>query len=417
MKINMDRLLKNLQDLKQIGYDPQTGGINRALGDQSDREARDWLCNYWKTRLCRTAVPDAIANLWVTREGTKSLPPIVIGSHHDCVPNGGMLDGALGVLTATEILQTFDENGYQTRHPFCLISFTGEEPNPFQVSTLGSKVVSGRLQKEDLKKLRHRITGEPLQKTLEQIGGDVEKADTALLHPGDVAAYLELHIEQGRRLFDQGLPVSGVSCITGIYRENITVYGEANHAGTTIMRDRRDALLAASELMLAYEKLLLNENQTDTVGTVGYLKVTPNAANIIPGRVDLILELRTSNSAKKEKLIASIGSITAEIEARRHVHIERMVNLDQPRTDLDDFLRNAVCRGIQTVGEKPIELASMAGHDAANMERVTRSGMIFVQSIDGKSHCPSEKSDPASIQTAANAMLETVLLLDKELDA
>ena len=146
------------------------------------------------------------------------LPPIVFGSHHDAVPDGGMFDGALGVLIATEILETLQENGMKTRHPLGLVSFTGEEPNPFQVSTLGSKVLSGRLTRADLERLRNRIDGSDLQSCMQQIGGDITKADDIRIQPEQIRAFLECHIEQGCRLEEKGLHTASVSCITGIYR-------------------------------------------------------------------------------------------------------------------------------------------------------------------------------------------------------
>lgn len=414
MEINVKRLEENLAELAKIGRNAQ-GGIDRALGDATDREAREWLCRYWKENLGLQAATDGIANLWLEQPGTEALAPLAIGSHHDAVPNGGMYDGALGVLMATEIMQTLQEAGVKTRHPLRLVSFTGEEPNPFNVSTLGSKVACGRLKKADLEKLYHRDTGKPLQETLLQIGGDLERVDEALIKPGQIAAFLECHVELGRRLFDKGIACSGVDTIIGIYRENVVIEGDANHAGTTVMRDRQDALLAASELMLAFERIVKEENSDDVVGTCGYISVSPNEANIIPGRVELTLELRTSGDAVKERVVRALDAPQQEIMQRRRVKIERNVNLDQPAMPLDQVVRDAVADGVRAVGEPFEELVSMAGHDAANMARVTRSGMIFAQSIDGKGHCPYERTDIRDIEKTANAMLAAVLKLDKEL--
>lgn len=250
MNINIERLEKNLQELGKIGRNAG-GGIGRALGSQADREARQWILSYWKSHLNVDIQIDGIANLWAFAAGTEPLPPIVFGSHHDAVPDGGMFDGALGVLIATEILETLQENGMKTRHPFGLVSFTGEEPNPFQVSTLGSKVLSGRLTRADLERLRNRIDGSDLQSCMQQIGGDITKADDIRIQPEQIRAFLECHIEQGCRLEEKGLHTASVSCITGIYREDIVFTGEANHAGTTTMKRRKDAFNAAAEFSLA----------------------------------------------------------------------------------------------------------------------------------------------------------------------
>lgn len=416
LKIRKDRLENNLFELAKIGKN-EHGGIDRALGSEADFEARKWLINYWNSALGIDARIDAIANMWVRRAGTEALPPIVIGSHHDAVPDGGMYDGALGVLGATEILQTLTEHQIQTRHPIEVVSFTGEEPNPYNVSTLGSKVLSGRLVTEDLRKLTSYIDGSSLAKCIGHLGGNIEEAETARIHEGDISAFLELHIEQGKRLYDKNLTSAAVNCITGIYRENITVYGEANHAGTTIMQDRHDAFLAASELALAYEKLVRGEDREDVVGTIGYARVYPNAASIIPGSVELILELRCCDEEIRQRVRAGIAEIVRQIEAGRGVRIERKLNLDQKEMMMERAVVDAVKRGIRLEGQEPVELVSMAGHDAANMQRVTRSAMIFVQSIDGKSHCPQERTDINRIEETVNAMLHAVLILDKEMDA
>lgn len=416
LRINKARLEKNLFELAKIGKN-EHGGIDRALGSDADYEARKWLQDYWEKKLGIPARLDAIANMWVKRPGTEDLVPIVIGSHHDAVPDGGMYDGALGVLGATEILQTMIENHIQTRHPIEVVSFTGEEPNPYNVSTLGSKVLSGRLVTEDLKKLSSYLDGSSLAACIAHVGGNIEQADSARIHPGDICAFIELHIEQGKRLYNANLTSAAVNCITGIYRENITVYGEANHAGTTIMQDRTDAFLAASEFALAYEKIVRNEQRDDVVGTIGYVKVSPNAASIIPGKVELVMELRCCDEAIRQRIKAAVTEITAEIEKERGVRIERKLNLDQKEMWMDRTIVEAVKRGIDQEGKKPLELVSMAGHDAANMQRVTKSAMIFVQSIDGKSHCPQEKTDINRIEETVNAMLDAVLILDKEMDA
>ena len=415
MKINIKRLEKNLNELSYIGKNEQ-GGIDRALGSQADRDARRWLMAYWREHLKLSIRIDAIANMWVRRPGTQDLPPLVIGSHHDAVPNGGMYDGALGILLATELVQVLEENQIETRHPIEIVSFTGEEPNPFNVSTLGSKVLCGRLKKEDLMALRNIEDGSSLESCIKQIGGDITKADDAVIKPDDIRAFMECHIEQGRRLYDRQKAVATVNEIIGIYRENVTIIGEANHAGTTIMRDRHDALLAASEFCLAFEKLIKDLNCDDVVGTIGYLNVFPNSANIIPGNVELTLEIRTCNPSIKEKIVAQLASEVSKIELGRGIKILRKVNLDQREMPMDKDVMKAITKGIQSIGEDEMELVSMAGHDAANMQRVTKSGMIFVQSIDGKSHCPEERTEIAEIEKVGRAMLQALLELDKELD-
>ncbi len=450
LNINKERLERNLYELGKIGRN-EHGGIDRALGSKEDLLAREWLRAYWEGKMGLKVRHDAIANMWVlydsrlqentigmTSENTKEnttgmtsenttkntkesssgeynpLPPIVIGSHHDAVPDGGMYDGALGVLGATEIVETLMEAGVKLNHPIEIVSFTGEEPNPYNVSTLGSKVLSGRLVREDLEKLTSYIDGSPLSECISAAGGDIERAEEALIKPGEIDSFIELHIEQGRRLFDRGLTSASVNCITGIYRENITVHGEANHAGTTVMGNRHDAFLAAGEFALGYEKIIKEEHRDDVVGTIGYVKVSPNAASIIPGSVELILELRCCSEEIRQRVKAKVYVLTEEIDEKRGVTIERKLNLDQKEMPMDPEVIAAIDQGIAIMGQEPVTLVSMAGHDAANMARVTRSAMIFVQSINGKSHCPEEDTDIDRIEETVNAMLQAVLILDEK---
>lgn len=415
LHINRDRLEKNLEALSKIGKSTR-GGINRPLGSEAEREARQWLSRYWSVHLHRDTHTDSIANMWVVRPGTDCKAKIAFGSHHDTVTEGGKYDGAMGVLLATEILETLEETDTPTRHPFSLVSFTVEEPNPFNVSTLGSKVLSGRLHRSDLENLVNADTQEPLSKTIAALGGDLEQIDQALLQPQQVCAFLECHIEQGRRLFDHHLPLATVQKITGIYRENICILGEANHAGTTVMRDRHDALLAASELNVALEAALKNQNSDEVVGTIGKLIVYPNSVNIIPGRVDLVLEIRTCDPQIRQDLISAIDRVVAQITANRNVQIQRTVNLNQQPVPMSPIVQDALEQSLHAMHQPMCKLTSMAGHDAANIALRTQAGMLFVRSINGKSHCADENTSMDDIEKAGNVMLQALLHLDKELD-
>lgn len=412
MKINSERLLKNLEELSYIGRN-EGGGIDRAFGSKSDLEAREWLIRYWKEHLGIETRIDAAANLWVDYQKKEGCLPLVIGSHHDAVPDGGRYDGALGVLLATEILETLMEAKLKLNHPLSVVSFTGEEPNPFNLSTIGSKVLCGRLTRESLENCISRDNGERIADALARAGGNLERLPSARLTKEDLFAFLECHIEQGSRLEKKNLPTAAVTCITGIYREQYTVQGEANHAGTTVMTDRKDAYLAAAELSLMLEQIALEFQDDDVVATVGYVEVQPNEANIIPGVTQCIVDIRTYDTAVKALFVARITDAVSRIEEKRGVKIKREVLLDQLHMPMHPDVIQAVCQGVQSVQEKVPELVSMAGHDAANLARVTKSGMIFVRSVDGKSHCKEEYSTPEDIEKVGNAMLQAVLALDR----
>lgn len=353
--------------------------------------------------------------MWLDLEGGEALKPILLGSHHDAVPYGGKYDGALGVLMATEIMETLIEQGIQLRHSMALVSFTGEEPNPFGISTLGSKALAGRITRQEVLASCHRDTQEPLEKAIKNLGGDIERWDE-LAKETDMGAFIECHIEQGNRLEKLNLPIAAVSMITGIYREKITITGEANHAGTTMMDSRKDALLGACEVALALEKILVKKNDSDLVGTVGYIKNFPNEANIISNETQLMMDVRVSDELKKLELCHEIEEQVKEIEKLRGVKVDRKIILDQPPQKMSKKVIEAIIIGIEAVGYQPVQMISMAGHDAANLGTMTKSGMIFVKSIAGKSHCKEEYSRPEDIEACANAMLQAVLILDKEMD-
>lgn len=415
IKINLDRLERNLFTLASIGRNKQSG-IDRSFGSLADLQARKWLKELWKKALGAETKVDPAANLWAGIKGKETLPPIVLGSHHDAVPNGGMYDGALGVLMATEVVQTLKEQGTSLRHPLKVVSFSAEEPNPYNVSTLGSRAITGKLTEKVLQQHTHSETHEKLTDTIKNLGGDAAKLRSRLLKQGDIRAFLECHIEQGRNLFDSGTAIGIVTKITGIYREKIRIYGEANHAGTTHMKYRHDALLAGSELNTVFEKVILGSHRDDVVGTIGYMHVLPNSANIIPGEVELIAEVRTPDQHILKGMIAALTEQICQIEKNRAVRIEREVILNQDAVQMDSHIRQVLKRVLHSVDEPYLEIPSMAGHDAVHMAAIANTGMVFVPSINGKSHCPDEKTNMEDIEKAGNVLLQTVLILDKECD-
>ncbi|MDR1937962.1 MAG: hydantoinase/carbamoylase family amidase [Tannerellaceae bacterium] len=411
LRINRARLQKRLGELAGLGRNSR-GGIDRSIGDAACLQARTWLIREAQS-FGATVKIDAIANLWFQAGHTKTRPPITFGSHHDTVPNGGKYDGSLGVLLGLEVMQTVLEQSIVLSHPLQVVSFTAEEPNPYNLSTMGSRSVTGKLSGETLAGAVHAVTGEKLVDTIRRAGGDLAKLSDAQLKAGDMHAFIECHIEQGRCLYDRQLPVAVVSAITGIYRERIRTVGEANHAGTTLMHHRHDALLAAAEAALALERIVTAGNRNHVVGTVGQFAIEPNAANIIPGTAEFILELRTPDEAIKATLIGELEEALHEIAGRRGVSFDRAVLLDQSAVPLSPVVMDACYNAMNMAGLAPVTLVSMAGHDAAHMAGIAPTGMLFVQSIMGKSHCAEEETTIDDIETAANLLLHTTILLDK----
>lgn len=415
-KINIKRLIRNIDNLGKYGID-ENGGINRSLATDADIQSRQWISRYWRS-LDLQIIKDATANIWGEYPYTKqkSLKPIVVGSHNDSVPEGGKYDGALGILMATEVCQTLLENKVQLKHPFKIISLTGEEANPYQLSTVGSKGITGIVNQKILSKFHHLVSGESLSRAIDRLGGNSAEIGPTHLNKDAIAAFLECHIEQGRRLFDAKQPVAVVEKITGIYRELVTIQGEANHAGTTETRVRRDALLAASFIDVSLRAIIDGINNRYLVGTMGYIQVAPNAANIIPGKAIFNLDIRSSDPNLAKMVVRQLDIKFQELVDKGFV-INRKKVLDQAPVQMNSEIVSAFHEAIhENYPDSDIGLVSMAGHDAANMVRVGRSGMLFVQSIDGKSHCKEEFSKPNDIEIATDVLLKTVLKLDKELE-
>jgi len=413
LSIHIARLMTDIDELGQIGINA-LGGLDRTTFTQSELAARNWL----KDQLHQVNLivkTDQAANIWGKRTGQEKLPSIVFGSHLDTVPNGGKYDGALGVLIALEIMRVLEENEIMTRHPLQLVSFSAEEPNPFGLSTFGSRAVTGKLTTEEILNVADPA-GTLLTDALQAAGGDLDTFENCVLQPEELSAYLEVHIEQGKRLLNRSVPIGIVTAITGIYRESITVIGEANHAGTTIMEDRKDALTAASELILSLERACLNHPSNEVVGTIGRMNILPNAPNIIPHKVCMTLEIRGKSSVEIQDILAAFTTECLRVTEKRFVHIDRKVLLNQSPASMDSFIIDTM-KEIVSNWEYPYYLlGSMAGHDAAHMANITKSGMLFVPSLGGKSHCPDEESRLEDIEKAANTLLHTILMLDQKLD-
>ncbi|MGG3640215.1 Zn-dependent hydrolase [Bacillus gobiensis] len=414
LRIQPDRLHKSIEKLASFGRN-ELGGLDRTTFTPAELEARDWLKQELQS-LGLDVVVDQAANIWGKRPGSESgLPAIAFGSHIDTVPNGGKYDGALGVLLALEVMKVLQENQLTTRHPLELVSFSAEEPNPFGLSTFGSRTITKKLTKKDIEEIKN-AEGELLTSALKRAGGSPERFEEAARDPKELSAFLEVHIEQGNRLINEGIPVGIVTAITGIYREEIVVFGEANHAGTTLMNDRKDALAAAAELILALEAACINYPKNEVVGTIGTIAVQPNAANIIPKEARLTLEIRGETKEQIEEVRSKWQSQLEEIKSKRSIRIEQKVLLDQPPSPMSEEIIQVMKEQAGSLALPYSTLGSMAGHDATHMASITKSSMLFVPSIDGKSHCPEEESRHEDIEKVANVLLQTILALDKKLD-
>jgi beta-ureidopropionase / N-carbamoyl-L-amino-acid hydrolase len=400
--IDAARLNARLAQLATFGQRAD-GGVDRVAYSAADLAARAWI-----EPLLRDAGlvvrRDAVGNLIARREGTDpSLRPIVIGSHIDTVPAGGRYDGTVGVLAAIEVADALRVSRTALRHPLEVAIWMNEEGG-----LIGSRIVAGELGDGDLEAVA--VAGITHREGITRLGGDPTRLDSARWEPGRIAAYVELHIEQGASLDRDGLEIGVVEGIVGIYAWDVTITGQQNHAGATAMVDRKDALLAASRYVTAVDRLVRAEGQA--VGTVGRLAVTPGARNVIPGRVDASLELRSLDEARIRRLFDTIQRETAQIgEANGTTFTFELAQSRGPSMCVPT-IRDVVRTQARALGRTTNDVPSGAGHDAQSMARLGPMGMIFVPSVAGISHSPWELTHPHQITQGAEVLLQVVLDLD-----
>ncbi|WP_233201535.1 MULTISPECIES: Zn-dependent hydrolase [unclassified Sporosarcina] len=413
LQIQLPRLLDDLDSYAEYGRD-ERGGITRPSFSPADLEVRIRFIKELQD-LGLDITIDGIANIWGKLKGNgKKKGSIVIGSHLDTVPNGGKYDGALGTLVAKEIIRTVIENDITFDHDLEIVSFTAEESNDFGLSTLGSRAFVGKLTEDELR-MATDSTGLLLRDALQKVNGDIEQIhEMASMHE-EKRIFVEMHIEQGKRLESNDKSVAIINSLVGVYRSKVTVIGEANHSGTTMMSHRFDALTAVSEMILVVEQIC-GEDETDLVGTVGKLEVLPNAVNIVPGQVEFVLEIRGECQERMDQVVDKIETKWNEVTQRRKVQMSQSILQQQKPTTLNEEIVSILQDSAERISVPYMTLPSMAVHDAAHMSLISKSAMIFVKSIDGKSHCPEEYSTSEDIKIASDVMLNGILTIDQQLD-
>jgi N-carbamoyl-L-amino-acid hydrolase len=402
LSINCDRLNQSITDLANIGR-LANGGVCRIAFTDADLLARQTVQS-WMEEAGMTTRIDAAGNI-IGRYAGKiaDAPALATGSHIDTVPVGGMFDGCLGVLAGIEVVRTLQENNMRLDHPIEVIVFSDEER-----SVIGSKALSGEVHEDP--DYYVRLDGTPIQDCLAKVGGDWERIETA--RRNDIAAFVELHVEQGGVLEHAQVPIGVVSGVVGQYRFAVNIKGRPNHAGTTPMHLRKDALVAAAQIVLLVNRIAL-ETPGDQVATVGYLTVSPNATNTVPGEVDLRIDLRDLSQSHLEMLVEQLKSEIAaiadstltEIEMRQTLHILPTLAAPKIMSTIEE-----ICEDLKLPN---IQLPSRAGHDAQEVGRMTDMGMIFVPSRAGISHSEEEYTSPEECAQGTNVLLQTFLKLDR----
>ena len=405
LRVNGARLNASLAELSRFGRTPE-GGVTRVAYNDADRDARAYVTQLMREARLEPRV-DTAGNILGRRAGRDaSRKPILFGSHVDSVPDGGNYDGPVGTLAAIEVARTLGEAGVTTRHPLEVTVWQNEEGGLY-----GSRLATGEVPERELANVSR--SGKTIADGIRFLGGDPARLAEARRRRGDIAGYLELHIEQGGTLEREKVAIGVVEGIVGIGQWEVMVAGFANHAGTTPMDRRQDALLAAARFVDMVHRVV-RETPGRQVGTVGRIQAFPGAPNVIPGRVVLTLELRDLDAAKIAQLYAriegearAIGEGTGTTFAYSELH----ANVPAPS---DPRVRALIEQASRELGLSTRVMPSGAGHDAQALASIGPMGMIFIPSVGGISHSPKEFSHPGDITNGANVLLHTLLRMDGE---
>lgn len=406
LRVNGARLNEHLRALSEFGKNPQ-GGVSRVAYSEADRQGREYVMGLMRAAKLDVSV-DAAGNLIGRRPAANnddSLLPILFGSHIDSVPEGGNYDGDVGSLAAIEVAQTLGENNVMTRHPLEVVIFQNEEGG-----LIGSRAMDGELGEKELDLVSR--SGKTIRDGIKFIGGDPTKLSTVKRSKGSIAAYLELHIEQGGTLEAEKIDIGIVEGIVGINWWDVTIEGFANHAGTTAMNNRQDALLAGAKFIEAVNRVVTSIPGRQ-VGTVGRIQALPGAPNVIPGKVVLSLELRDLDARKIDMLYQKIRGEADQIAQSSKVAFDfKEINVNIP-APTDARIRTIIDQSAKELGLTAKQMPSGAGHDAQDMARLGPVGMIFIPSVGGISHSPKEFSRPRDIENGANVLLGAVTKVDQ----
>lgn len=406
MRVPVDggRLRADIESNAEFGAveyeDPEKRGRTNRTGSEANRRARDRLVERMETAGLDVSV-DAVGNIagtWIADTADPTLEPVASGSHLDSVPEGGIFDGPLGVYAALEAVRAIQDADLEPRRPVTVVCFTEEEGATYGDGLVGSTAAVGeRSVAETLATTNDE--GETLGEALSRIGyrGD------GLIDPATWNAFYELHVEQDTKLESRGAEVGVVTTITGITHCETTILGEANHAGATEMSDRTDALAAASELVLDVERAATDVTETTSpsaVGTVGSLSVSPNATNVVPGRVEARLDVRDVDIESIETIVGAVRDSLGRLERERGVETAFERSLDVEPTPMSDRLRRTAHDAATATDRVAVDLHSGAAHDAMRVARATDASLLFAPSRNGISHSPLEWTDWADCATA-----------------
>ncbi|ANU13814.1 N-carbamoyl-L-amino acid hydrolase [Planococcus halocryophilus Or1] len=386
--INGERIAKRLFELSQIGF-VQVGGIKRP-GFSDEEKAAKALVKKWMKESGLKVSEDGAGNVTARLEGLQKTPAIASGSHVDSVPNGGNFDGPLGVLSALEVVEAWKETGYTPNKPYEVIVFSDEEGSRFNSGLTGSQAMIGAISDEEIAQLRD-YNGDTLEQVLAHYGSTIESFKAAKRDLSELELFVEVHIEQGKKLEQACQPVGIVNGIAGPAWLKVIFDGEAGHAGNTPMIGRKDCLVAAAEFLQSIPKFPKAINNT-AVATVGKLEVFPNGANVIPEKVEMLVDIRDINEEPRDLLIEQLIEQAEKVAIKHEVHATTKLNTRIKPVPIANDLQSRLATSLNKFDIAPTYIPSGAGHDAMNLGRTIPVAMLFVRSKDGISHNPKEWS-------------------------
>lgn len=400
-----ERMQSRIDALSQFGSN-EDGGVDRYAFTEADVAARQWLIAEMEALGLEVRI-DAAGNIIGRRQGSDpNLPIIMFGSHIDSVPGGGNYDGDVGVISALEAIEILNARGITTRHPLEVINFTNEEGG-----LIGSLALSGKMKPETLSVISQ--AGMTMGDGIDKLGGDQTRIKEAAYNPGDLKAFIEVHIEQGAFLDEEKINIGVVEGIVGIRWWDVVIEGFANHAGTTPMNRRRDAMMPAAQLTLAINWVATTMPGRQ-VATVGRIQAFPGAPNVIPGKVIMSLEIRDLDAGKIDFVFEQIKKEAGKIAEASGTPIEFLaIETASEPAPTDEGIREIINSAAQKLGYSSKLMPSGAGHDTQDMTAIAPSGMIFVPSRGGISHSPNEFTSSQDMARGANVLLETILELDR----
>ena len=400
LRINSDRLWQSLMDLARIGA-TEKGGVRRLTLTEADRRGRDQFVQWCRAARLDIEV-DRIGNIFARRPGADpALAPVAIGSHLDSQPSGGKFDGAYGVMAGLEIVRTLNDAGLRTRAPVEVVSWTNEEGSRFVPTLMGSGVYAGVFPLSEILESKD-VDGVRVRDALEGIGY-AGKAP-----PHKLGAYFEAHIEQGPVLEETKTTIGVVLGALGQRWYDVSVLGQDSHAGPTPMETRKDALLAASRLVLEVNRIATRFPDYAR-GTVGFMQVRPNSRNVVPGEVRMTVDLRNAKDATLSAMAAELKRTVAAVakETRTEVALKEVVYF--PPSEFAAELVDSVREGSRALGYTHRDIVSGAAHDAVYMARVAPTAMVFVPCEGGISHNEIENARAEDIAAGCNVLLHAVL--------